>query len=342
MLNENPAPNSGLGWDDARLADEMAAAMRDLAGTVTDARPLRLTAQAPATSRARAARRARGSRRWSWGAPVLAAVAVVAVAVALVTVRDSPNGRVTTPSPRRRWSQARRMCPGITSPGCRPTGPTWWSATPGTEGPRHRSVAERDLPQRRLRHGGGRPHVHRHGDPGTGSRHHRVVPVAPSPGPYADDDGLAADSGTAGPGRGRALPRRHPGRGRPERQPAEPAGLLGRDRGAAALLDRHIRRVRRDQGDAGQLAVHPAGAALDPRWPAGRLRMERQGPPGGRRRRRPGRKPACRQQRALLYRDRGRPGCHLHLHGLAGMGAGRGRARGIERARGHLRRRRAE
>jgi hypothetical protein len=99
VLNENSAPNGGLGWDDARLADETAGAMRDLAGTVTDAPPLRLTAQAPATSRARAARRARGSRRWSWGAPVLAAVAVVAVAVALVIVRDSPNGRVTTPSP---------------------------------------------------------------------------------------------------------------------------------------------------------------------------------------------------------------------------------------------------
>ena len=44
MLNENSGPNGGLGWDDARLADETAAAMRDLAGTVTDAPPLRLTA----------------------------------------------------------------------------------------------------------------------------------------------------------------------------------------------------------------------------------------------------------------------------------------------------------
>ena len=98
MLNENSRPNGGLSWDDARLSDETAAAMRDLAGTVTDAPPLRLTAEAAATSRARAVRRARGSRRWSWGAPVLAAVTVVAVAVALAIVRDTPNGRVPSPS----------------------------------------------------------------------------------------------------------------------------------------------------------------------------------------------------------------------------------------------------
>ena len=99
MLNENSGPNGNLGWDDARLADETAAALRDLASTVTDAPPIRLTAEAPATSRARAARRARGARRWSWGAPALAAVTIAAVAIALVLVRNIPNGRVPSPAP---------------------------------------------------------------------------------------------------------------------------------------------------------------------------------------------------------------------------------------------------
>jgi hypothetical protein len=97
VLNENSGPNGNLGWDDARLADETAAALRDLASTVTDAPPIRL--KAPATSRARAARRARGARRWSWGAPALAAVTIAAVAIALVLVRNIPNGRVPSPAP---------------------------------------------------------------------------------------------------------------------------------------------------------------------------------------------------------------------------------------------------
>jgi hypothetical protein len=95
VLNENSGPNGHLSWDDARLSDETAAAMRDLASTITEAPPLRLTA-APAG--ARAGRRARVSRRWTWGAPVLAAVTVVAVAVALVLVKDTPNGRVPAPT----------------------------------------------------------------------------------------------------------------------------------------------------------------------------------------------------------------------------------------------------
>ena len=87
MLNEN----DDLGW----LPGETAAAMRDLAGTVTDAPPLRLTADAAGRSPGRPRHRGRGPRfRWSWGAPLLAAVAVVALAVSLVTVKDLPNGRV--------------------------------------------------------------------------------------------------------------------------------------------------------------------------------------------------------------------------------------------------------
>lgn len=91
MLNEN----DNLAW----LPAETAAAMRDLASTVTDAPPLRLTADATGLAPARPRRRARGLRfRWSWGAPLLAAVAVVALAVTLVTVKDMPNGRVAPPA----------------------------------------------------------------------------------------------------------------------------------------------------------------------------------------------------------------------------------------------------
>jgi hypothetical protein len=87
VLNEN----DDLGW----LPAETAAAMRDLAGTVTDAPPLRLTAEATGLSPARPRRPPRGPRfRWSWGAPLLAAVTVVAVAVALVIVKNLPNDRV--------------------------------------------------------------------------------------------------------------------------------------------------------------------------------------------------------------------------------------------------------
>lgn len=90
MLNEN----DDLAW----LPGETAAAMRELARTVTDAPPLRLTADATGLAPARPRRRARGPRfRWSWGAPLLAAAAVVALAVTLVTVKDMPNGGVAPP-----------------------------------------------------------------------------------------------------------------------------------------------------------------------------------------------------------------------------------------------------
>lgn len=101
MLNEN----DNLNW----LPAETAAAMRDLARTVTEAPPLRLTADATGLAPARP----RGPRfRWSWGAPLLAAVAVVALAVALGIVRNlpsaqlTPSATLTTPTP----------APGTTAP----------------------------------------------------------------------------------------------------------------------------------------------------------------------------------------------------------------------------------
>ena len=91
MLNEN----DDLNW----LPGETAAAMRDLARTVTDAPPLRLTADAAGLAPARSRRRPPGPPfRWSRGAPLLAAAAVVALAVSLVIIRNvprnSPNGQV--------------------------------------------------------------------------------------------------------------------------------------------------------------------------------------------------------------------------------------------------------
>jgi hypothetical protein len=75
------------------LPEESARAMRELAGTVTDAPPLRLSPR-PGTRPVRLAPR----RRWQlWAVPLTAAVAVIALAVALVTIRDLPSGRVTPP-----------------------------------------------------------------------------------------------------------------------------------------------------------------------------------------------------------------------------------------------------
>jgi hypothetical protein len=125
VLNEN----DDLSW----LPDETAAAMRDLARTVTGAPPLRLAeavdlapdaGSAPGAKAAPAsdaapprrrgprlpgARRPGGPRRprragplrrspWSVLAPVAAAVTVVAVAVSLVLVRGIPSGLVAAPA----------------------------------------------------------------------------------------------------------------------------------------------------------------------------------------------------------------------------------------------------
>jgi surface antigen len=101
VLNENPGLNSSLNWDDARLAEETAAGMRDLARTVTEAPPLRLAA-APdelGVLRLRPSRpRWHGRRLRTWIVPAAAAVTVAAVAIALVLVRNIPNGRVPSPA----------------------------------------------------------------------------------------------------------------------------------------------------------------------------------------------------------------------------------------------------
>jgi hypothetical protein len=88
MLSENNDPSR----DDSWLADETAAAMREFAGTVTEAPPLRLAA---GFSSAGARRSLLGTRRWwTWLAPVTAATAVTALAVGLVLIRSMPNGGV--------------------------------------------------------------------------------------------------------------------------------------------------------------------------------------------------------------------------------------------------------
>ena len=78
--------------NDTDLIEETAAAMRDVARTVTHAPPLRL-APRPVE---RAPRRA--PRRWGlWAAPLTAMAAVIVLAIALVTIRDISNGRVAPP-----------------------------------------------------------------------------------------------------------------------------------------------------------------------------------------------------------------------------------------------------
>jgi hypothetical protein len=79
------------------LAEQTAEAMRELASTVTDAPPLRLSPR-PATRASRATRPV-GRRGWRlWGVPLAAAVAVIAVAISLVVIKDLPNGPVAPPS----------------------------------------------------------------------------------------------------------------------------------------------------------------------------------------------------------------------------------------------------
>jgi hypothetical protein len=83
------------GLDDTVLTNEMAAAMRELADTVTGAPPLRLTPHlSPAPSRHRSRH-----RLWSrWLAPLAAAAAVITLAITLVTLRIIPNGPVVPPT----------------------------------------------------------------------------------------------------------------------------------------------------------------------------------------------------------------------------------------------------
>jgi hypothetical protein len=78
------------GLDDTVLTTETAAAMWELASTVTDAPPLRL---APRLRIAPSRRRFR--RRWAaWITPLAAAAAVITLAIILVTLRSNWNGPV--------------------------------------------------------------------------------------------------------------------------------------------------------------------------------------------------------------------------------------------------------
>ena len=96
MLNDY----DGQAGDEAWLTAETAAVMHDLARTVTEAPPLRLTADEAGFSPAGTRRGARGTRHWrSWGAPLTAAAVVVALAISLAIVRSSPNGSVVAPTP---------------------------------------------------------------------------------------------------------------------------------------------------------------------------------------------------------------------------------------------------
>jgi hypothetical protein len=79
---------------EAELAEETARAMRELARTVTDAPALRLTDRSGARLP-----RPSAPRRWTlWAVPLAAAAAVIALAVALVVVKDIPSGRAPHPT----------------------------------------------------------------------------------------------------------------------------------------------------------------------------------------------------------------------------------------------------
>jgi hypothetical protein len=95
--------------NETNLTEETAAAMRELARTVTYAPPLRL---APRPEE-RVIRRA--PRRWHlWAAPLTAMAAVIVLAVSLVAIRDISNGRVAPPA---RPSPAAEGGPATASPG---------------------------------------------------------------------------------------------------------------------------------------------------------------------------------------------------------------------------------
>jgi hypothetical protein len=86
----------------SREEDLIRSTTRAIASTVREVPPLRLEpAAGELRSPARAPRRPRGGGRqrrwWSWAAPLTAAAVVVALAIALVLVRDLPNGS-TVPS----------------------------------------------------------------------------------------------------------------------------------------------------------------------------------------------------------------------------------------------------
>jgi hypothetical protein len=95
--------------NETNLTEETAAAMRELARTVTYAPPLRL-APRPEEHAPR-----RAPRRWRhWAAPLTAMSAVIVLAVSLVVIRDLPNGRVAPPA---RPAPAADGGPASASPG---------------------------------------------------------------------------------------------------------------------------------------------------------------------------------------------------------------------------------
>jgi hypothetical protein len=76
------------------IEDQVRAATRAEASTLREVRPLRLPPDAAPRSAVRSQVAVRWPRRWQgWLAPVAAAAVVIALAVSLVTIRDSPNGR---------------------------------------------------------------------------------------------------------------------------------------------------------------------------------------------------------------------------------------------------------
>jgi hypothetical protein len=115
--------------NETNLTAETAAAMRELARTVTYAPPLRL---APRPEE-RALRRA--PRRWHlWAAPLTAMAAVIVLAVSLVIIRDIPNGRAAPParpSPAAGGGGA-SASPGGTAVTIAPTGARTRASAPAT------------------------------------------------------------------------------------------------------------------------------------------------------------------------------------------------------------------
>ena len=87
----------------SREEDLIRSTTHAIASTVSEVPPLRLERAVDSTlSPARTPRRARGGGRrhwWSWGAPLAAAAVVVALAIALVVIRDMPNDGVVSPNP---------------------------------------------------------------------------------------------------------------------------------------------------------------------------------------------------------------------------------------------------
>ena len=87
----------------SREEDLIRSTTHAIASTVSKVPPLRLElATDEMRSPARVPRRLRGGRRrhwWSWGAPVTAAAVVVALAIALVLIKDIPNDGAVSPKP---------------------------------------------------------------------------------------------------------------------------------------------------------------------------------------------------------------------------------------------------